>query len=203
LMCGGSPRVAIRHLGARPWPRREHRVARALYPRAPARRLMCARPPTQRVLTSHFSLLTSHFRLLSTSYALLSRQGSLPAGCRPAAHVIPACGSCVPAQRLIAVCRTFAISVYHRAPRTVSPRLRLQMTVPRPPLKPLPHDFPDFGLIFQNFGWQEWAQMSYINCDAGFLPVTLPSSDPFASPWLSPPQLCNVPARGFFSRVTC
>ncbi|MEY3175118.1 MAG: hypothetical protein RLZZ436_3032 [Planctomycetota bacterium] len=43
------------------------------------------------VLTSHFSLLTSHFSLPS----LLSRQGSLPAGFRPAAQ-------CASALRLIA-----------------------------------------------------------------------------------------------------
>ncbi|MEY3175257.1 MAG: hypothetical protein RLZZ436_3171 [Planctomycetota bacterium] len=73
---------------------------------AAARRLMRSRPPTQRVLTSHFSLLTSHFSLLtsvSSQLPVLSSltRGSLPAGSRPAAHAFPPCGSCVPALRLL------------------------------------------------------------------------------------------------------
>ncbi|MEY3174285.1 MAG: hypothetical protein RLZZ436_2199, partial [Planctomycetota bacterium] len=66
------------HLGTCFCPRRQQCVARALYPRAAALRLMCGGSPRLRIAL--------WCGLLSVASAVGS-QGTLPAGCRPAAQV--------------------------------------------------------------------------------------------------------------------
>jgi hypothetical protein len=105
--CVAEATGCVSHPRAHSCPPRQQRVARALYPRATALRLIAlpyggSSPSHFSLLTSHFSLLTSHFSLLTSHFSLLTSvalpshsgisiasQLPLPAGCRQAAHRVP------------------------------------------------------------------------------------------------------------------